>query len=290
MKIRVVSRNISFLIAGICFMLFSISGSLEYYQPDYAVCAKISDYPKLRDAGYKYVESNVAYLMPNKSDEEFQVHLDEIRSLNAKIISCTGFIPGNLPVVGSEANHDGAFVWADSALRRAGLVGISYIVFGSGKARNIPDGFNRKEAFEQFVSFCKQIAPLAKKYNVTVVIEPLNSAETNFINSLSDGAAVVEAVDHPNVRLLCDIYHMAKENESAGNIIKYGRYIRHCHIAEKEGRTSPGIEGDDFTPYFRALKQIDYKGCVSIECRWDNFDNEYIPALKYMREQFKSLQ
>ena len=174
-------------------------------------------------------------------------------------------------------------------LRRAGMAKIPYIVFGSGKARHVPDGVSREEAMEQFISFCKQIAPFAETYGVTVVIEPLNKAETNLINSLSEGARVVEAVNHPNVQLLCDMYHMMRENESPSEIVKQGKYIRHCHIAEREERTPPGAKGDDFRPYFNALKQIGYKGCVSIECRWSDFENEVQQALPYMKEQFQSL-
>lgn len=274
------------------FLLCVIFGMVSFsnaYEPEYAVCTSISNYSLLEAAGYQYVESNVSYLMPDKSDAEFQEHLDEIKRVKARIISCTSFIPGRLPLVGPETKHDEALLWAESALRRAGMVGIPYIVFGSGKARNVPENFSKKEATGQFIAFCKQIAPLAQKYNVTVVIEPLNRAETNLINSLAEGAGVVEAVDHPNLQLLCDIYHMMREEEPASEIVKYGKYVHHCHIAEKEERTSPGTNGDDFRPYLRALKEIGYKGCISIEGRWKDLPQEIQPALSYMREQFRSL-
>ncbi|NLX66280.1 MAG: sugar phosphate isomerase/epimerase [Bacteroidales bacterium] len=277
-------------IALVCLMLgMAYCPDSDPYEPEYAVCTSVANYPLLKATGYQYVESNVAYLMPDKSDAEFQEHMDEIKKVEARIISCTGFIPGSLPLIGPEAKHDEALVWVDSALRRAGMVNIPYIVFGSGKARNVPEGFDREEAIAQFISFCKQVAPLAQKYNVTVVIEPLNRAETNLINSLEEGARITEAVGHPNLQLLCDIYHMMREDEPASEIVKYGKYIRHCHIAEREERTSPGTKGDDFRPYFRALKEIGYKGCVSIEGRWKDLPQEIQPALSYMQEQFRTL-
>lgn len=276
----------SILLASFMLVMASFS---DPYEPEFAVCTSVSNYQLLKTTGYTYVESNVSYLMPDKSDAEFQKHLDEIQQNDAKIISCTSFIPGSLPLVGPDAKQDEALAWADAALRRAGMVNIPYIVFGSGKARNVPENFSKEEATRQFIAFCKQVAPLAQKYNVTVVIEPLNRAETNLINSLEDGARIVEAVDHPNLQLLCDIYHMMREDEPATEIVKYGKYIRHCHIAEREERTSPGTKGDDFRSYFRALKEIGYKGCVSIECRWKDLPQEIQPALSYMQEQFRSL-
>ena len=107
---------------------------------------------------------------------------------------------------------------------------------------------------------------------------------------MKEGAEIVEAVNHPNIRLLCDIYHMLMENEPASEIIKYGKYIKHCHIAEKVSRTAPGTNGEDFIPYFRALKRIKYKGCVSIESGWDDFEKRLSPALQYMQSQFSALK
>ena len=41
-----------------------------------------------------------------------------------------------------------------------------------------------------------------------------------------------------------------------------------------EVRSAPGVKGDDFTPYFKALKQIGYKGAIALECNWKDFDKE----------------
>ncbi len=44
--------------------------------------------------------------------------------------------------------------------------------------------------------------------------------------------------------------------------------IVHMEIAEKEGRTAPGVQGDDFRPYFQVLKKAGYHGAISLEGRW----------------------
>jgi sugar phosphate isomerase/epimerase len=267
----------------------SMAGQPGGTQPAYAVCCKLSDYPIVKKAGYDYIEATVGdFLVPGKSDSAFLVNLAEQKRLDAKIISCIVFLPGNMRVTGADVHHDEIVIWAETTFSRAQKAGISYIVFGSGGARRVPENFGKQKAIEQFVSLCKRLAPIAQKYNVTVVVEPLNTGETNLINSLKEGAEIVEAVNHPNIQLLCDIYHMLRENEPASEIIKYGRFIRHCHIAEKEIRSAPGTQGDDFTSYFNALKQIKYKGCLSIEGKWDNFETRLAPALQYMQQQFQS--
>ena len=158
-------------------------------------------------------------------------------------------------VVGPSTDHDKILAWAETTFRRAERAGIRYIVFGSGKSRKVPDGFSRETAEEQFVRLCKRLGPVAARYRVTVVIEPLNSRETNLINSVSEGASIVERVNHKNIRLLCDLFHMTADGEPPQAIVDAGKHIRHCHIAEAAERTAPGTDGDDFRPYLRALKK-----------------------------------
>jgi sugar phosphate isomerase/epimerase len=192
-------------------------------------------------------------------------------------------------VVGPSTDHEKILKWAETTFRRAERAGIRYIVFGSGKSRKVPDGFSRETAEEQFVRLCKRLGPVAARYRVTVVIEPLNSRETNLINSVSEGASIVERVNHKNIRLLCDLFHMTADGEPPQAIVDAGKHIRHCHIAEAAERTAPGTDGDDFRPYLRALKKIGYKGCVSIECMWKDFGAQLPTAVAELRKQMNDL-
>ena len=281
-----------------CIILF-ISCITACNQPEchlsFTVCGKLSEYPAIIKAGYDGMELIVGdFFVPGDDESVFQTNLELMKQLNAKIVSCMQFIPAWLKMTGPEAMHDEIMVWAETTFRRAQMAGIPYIVLGSGDARRVPDGFDMQEAMQQIADLCKRMAPIAQKYNVTILVEPLARKYTNIIFTLADGVAIVEAVNHPNVQLLCDIYHMLRENDPAEEIIKYSKYIRHCHIAEKENRTAPGTVGDDFRPYFKALKQINYRGSISVEVEyvegkylWNDFEKELVTALKYMKEQCK---
>jgi sugar phosphate isomerase/epimerase len=264
---------------------------MRVYEPAYGVCAKISDYGMLSEVGYDCVEESVGrFLMPDRSEVEFRRMLEEQREAGARVVSCNGFFPGHLRIVGDTTMHDELVAWSETALRRAQMAGIRYIVLGSGHSRNVPRGFSKEKATAQFVDLCRRLGPVAQRYQVVIVVEPLNSEETNLINTVAEGAQIIEAVNHPNIRLLADLYHMMREGEPAEHLVKYGKYIRHCHIAEREERSAPGVRGDDFTAYFAALKKIRYKGALSIECRWDGMEEQALPALVCMKEQFKQLK
>ncbi len=263
----------------------------EPFLTDIGVCASLSNSDMLASYGYTYIEESVArFLMPTKSEAEFNEMLQQAQNAAIPVKACSGFIPGSMKSVGPEAVHPEILEFMEIAFRRAQRAGVEYIVFGSGGSRNIPEGFSRDEARRQFVDLCRQMAPLAARYDVVVVLEPLNTRECNFINSVLEGGEIVEEVNHPNVRLLADIYHMLMEGEGPENIEKYGHLIHHTHIAEKEGRAAPGTNNEDFTEYFRALKHVGYKGMMSIESRWEDMEAQAPGAIITMRNQLLTIK
>jgi sugar phosphate isomerase/epimerase len=250
------------------------------------ICTNISNSAILASAGFSYLEDGVrSMLIPFESDENFNERLRLINASAVPVEACNSFLPADLKSTGPEAVHDKIIEFSETAFRRAGQVGIKIIVFGSSGSRNIPDGFPKEKAKTQFISLCKRLGPIAKKYGVTVVIEPLNRQECNFINSVEEGAEIVKLTAHRNIRLLADIYHMLREDESPENLKRFGNLLHHIHIAEKEGRTAPGTHGEDFTPFFRALKEGGYKGRLSIEGAWENIEVQATNALRILQEQ-----
>ena len=258
----------------------------QTFLSEIGVCTQVSNANMLAKNGYDFIEESVRnFLMPTKSEEEFNEVLRKAKNAPIPVKACNNFIPGSLKSVGPDAVHPEILEFVETTFRRAQIAGVEFIVFGSGGSRVIPEGFPKEEARKQFISLCKQITSVAAKYDVVVVLEPLNTKECNFINSVSEGGEIVEEVNHPNFRLLADIYHMLMDGESPESIEKYGHLIKHIHIAEKEGRTAPGVHGEDFTAYFKALKDVGYEGRLSIECRWEDIGNQATSAIESLKNQ-----
>lgn len=243
-----------------------------------------------KQAGCSYIEEGVAkILMPHNSDAEFRTQLEVLSSVQPLQPECFNvFLPRELKSVGDQANHEGILQYASTAFRRAEMVGAKIIVFGSSGSRTIPDGFDQAKAKEQFISLCKRLTPFAARHNITLAIEQLNHEETNFINTMNEAAEIVEAVGHPHLKMICDIYHALKENDPASEITRLKEHLVHCHIAEKKDRTPPGVNGEDFTAYLKALKKINYKGRISLECNWKNMESELPVAVKVLQEQYEN--
>lgn len=282
----------SLWMAVICLVFFlGCPQKKDVLDPALGVCTSFDNAPLLRSQGVDYIEESVQrFLVPLEAEEVFQEKLQALKTAGMEITACNSFLPGKLKCVGPDARLRDILQYAETAFRRARSAGIKIIVFGSGSSRRIPDGYSKEETERQFVSLLQKMGPLAETYDVVVVLEPLRRAETNFLNSVSEGLGIVRKVNHPSIRLLADFYHMMQEEEGPDAILKAGSTIHHCHIAEKVKRTPPGTQGDDFRPYLQALKQAGYNGGISIECRWEDMDKQLPDAILELKKQIQSLE
>ncbi len=231
------------------------------------IAAPLDKAAALKADGAEFLTESVGnFLVPDKPEEEFEKNLAKLAASPLPILACNGFIrPANLHCTGPEANHDPICEWADTAFRRLKKAGGKFIVFGSGNSRKLPDGWPKEKADEQFVALLKRLGPLAQAHGVIVAVEQLQAKECNYINRIAEGAALIRATGHPSIRLLADLYHMAVMGDTPADLKAAMDVIVHVEIAEKEGRTVPGVHGDDFRPFFRVLREAGYQGAISIE-------------------------
>ena len=252
------------------------------------ICTGSDKAEKLKALGYDFIEGGVAgMLKPEMPDAEYAAEAAKIKACVLPIQSCNGFIPSKFRLTGPETTHDAALDYAVKACLHADAAGVPHIVFGSGGARKVPEGFDPAKGKAQFIEFCQKLGDRIKDLKVTIVLEPLNKGETNLLNSVTEGIGYVDAIKRPRIQLLADFYHMMKESESPDAIRKAGARIRHCHIAELEGRKFPGSKGEDLSGFFKALKDIGYTGGVACECGWpkENVEEAWKKAFATMREQ-----
>jgi sugar phosphate isomerase/epimerase len=270
-------------------LLFVIIGifNLKGQPPEILVVQDMSRDSLMKAAGYKwYVDAISAHFSPRAVKEEaWPAKLKQVKGLSTKVYAVNVFLPGNLKVVGPNVNEKAILAYADTVFRRVEAAGIPMIIWGSGGSRRVPEGFDHETAKTQFVSIAKKLAVQARKYDIQLVLENLNHTETNFINRVSEIIEIAEKVDERNFRICVDIYHMLMEGEGPDIISKTGKYLVHCDIAEKNGRTPPGTNGDDFTPYLVALKAVGYKSKITMECNWKDVNTQIFSGKAELQRQ-----
>lgn len=115
------------------------------------------------------------------------------------------------------------------------------------------------------VDFHRAAGEIAKKLDVTITLEALNRFECYFLNTMTDLARHLEAVDHPNVSGMYDTFHAnIEEKHPVESIGALGRHLSHVHISEND-RGTPGRGHIDFAAVFAALKRARYDGWLTIE-------------------------
>ncbi len=270
-----------------CCIVWAASAQKTPLKPTIGISESLDNDSVLTAAGYSgIIESIDRRISPRKvSDSLFQQNLAQFKNLHTPIYAFNLFIPGDLKLVGPEVHENAVLAYVESVFQRISRTDTRMIVWGSGGARRIPDGFNRKTAERQFVALAKKIAERAGKYNILLALENLNSTETNFITTVQEALSIVKQVHHPNLRLNADIYHMLKESEGPAILAKTKKYLVHVEIAEKENRTAPGVTGTDFRSYLRELKKLGYHRKIVIEGRWNNAADIAVPALQYLQKQ-----
>ena len=237
-------------------------------------------------SGFRMLGESVGRMLsPSLTGEQFAENLQRIKKAKCKVVLCNIFFPGNIKIAGPDVNETRVLGYADSVFSRAKTAGIGLIVLGSGTARRIPDNYDTTKAKRDFVALCRKLSVVAARYEIMIALESLQSAETNFLISLNSAAEIVRSVNHPNLRLNADIFHMLRQGESPQSIIDAADILIYCEIAEKQSRSLPGVVGDDFKPWLRALRKANYKGHIFIEGNSNDLRKDMPLSFKWLTLQ-----
>ncbi|MFQ9802211.1 MAG: sugar phosphate isomerase/epimerase family protein [Clostridia bacterium] len=165
----------------------------------------------IAEAGYSYSEI-CAGLLCELSEEEVARLAQAHGAGKLPLEVCNSFIPGDLPIL-EPGKQEALRRYTETVIARASRLGIDTIVFGSGKARRIPEGMSREEGIAGIHNFLRMCNAFGEQYDVTIAIEPLNRRECNVLNTVAEGAEMVHALQLSKVRLLADAFHMYCEAE-----------------------------------------------------------------------------
>ena len=242
----------------------------------FGLCLSSNDAVKTSALGADYVELNGMQIHA-MSDEEFAAFHRLLTEREVPTYSVNGLVIGDLRLTG-DIDRAKIRAYADRLFYRLAELKVSMLVFGSGKAKHVPDGFPMEKAWEQLYEVGAIFSECAKPFGQTIAVEGLRYAEVNIVNTIEDVARYVHAVSQPNFLMHVDFYHMEANHESLDVLDKYASEIVHVHIASAT-REMIG-EGDRAFVEERLarLQKIGYTGRVSFEGSYQN-GLEGVPAM-----------
>ena len=146
-------------------------------------------------------------------------------------------------------------------------LGGAVLVHGSPAQRRLPAGdeaAGRERAIETFAT----VAAHAQAAGVTYCIEPLAAPEADFLHTVAEAAAVVQAIDRPALRTMLDCCAAARaEAESVHEVL--ARWLptgllAHVQVNDTNLR-GPGQGALGFADILRALRRHGYAGWIAVE-------------------------
>jgi len=135
-----------------------------------------------------------------------------------------------------------------------------------GRARGfVGAGQSRQRTEALFIDMARRLCDEAAPLGVSIVLEPVNRYEINFINSLDEAAGVLARVERDNIGLMPDVFHMNIEDARIGEALaRHGRWVRYVHLADSN-RLAPGRGHLNFDEVFAGLRRAGFDGWAAVE-------------------------
>ena len=159
-------------------------------------------------------------------------------------------------------------IWLDGLKESciaAQKLGVHKLITQVGKDTGAP----REEQHASIVAGLKVAAPILEEYDVTIMIEPLNTYVNHpgyYLWSSIEAFEIIREVDHPKVKVIYDIYHQqVMEGNIIPNVTQNLDCIGHLHAAGHPGRNEPWNGETNYQFVLSAIKAAGYKGACGFE-------------------------
>ena len=156
--------------------------------------------------------------------------------------------------------------YLDALIDFCGDLGGTPLIFGSPKQRNTK-GISVEEAKRYLAEGLAAVAGHAQKRGVLVLIEPLDTSQTDVVNTMAEAMEILEEVEHSAIQTMFDFHNTVDETEAFDVLIKkHYAAIRHVHVQEMDGKhLGMGSAGTDFVKAFQTLKDLKFDRWISVE-------------------------
>lgn len=233
------------------------SANLGFLWPELDLCDSIRAASK---AGFDAVECHWPYKFP--ADDVRDALTDA--GIPMLVINTR---PGNLSAgefglaaVPGEQLQARCFI--DEALEYAFRIQCANIHVMAGKTDD--SGSAQSTYIDNLIYACTR----AVKHGINVLIEPINNRDVPgyYLNTVNAAVETLQAVDHANLKIMFDCYHVQIMQGDIINRIKSClTHIGHMQIASVPDRAEPDSGELDYSYIITALKQVGYEGYIGAE-------------------------
>lgn len=257
----------------------------------WCIRARADVFADAKRAGFEYVELALQDVL-GLPDQEFEQLAADLKRLDLRASSGYNPVPADLKLVGPEIDRTRQDAHLALVVRRAARLGLPFLIFNSGASWRVPDQFSRAAAQAQLLDFARRFSAAAADHNITVLVSPLRSSDSNLMTTIAETVEFVRAVGRPNVGLMVDYSFLRIQKDDPSALVAAGPMLRHVHIANPgvTPRAYPMDEKEsDYATFFAVLKQIGYRGGLSVHAGTNSFATEAPRAIDFLRRRAQEL-
>ena len=246
--------------------------------------SRVKEIRQAYEVGFDFVEvSNWAVYTMEDSKYEDMIKLSK-ELPEGFMYACNGLVPPDFRLTGPEVDYDKIRDFAEKSFAKLAKLGIKMLVFGSSKAKIVPEGFDFDEAMGQLIKVTQIFGEVAEKNGQRVCIEPLRTEECNIINTAEDSVKLAKDTGCANVGGHVDYYHLMQNGEKMSKLEGLAKDIVHTHIASPCKRNIPTVDdGADYGQFFNYLRKGGYDATVSFEGGGDKTPENLTALCAYLR-------
>lgn len=241
--------------------------SMQYARPFTA--EHFSLFPSIKASGFDFIE----LLVPEPGELDLQDTKQALQDSSLEVVLAARVNLQRNIASADNKEHQGGIDYLNYAIETAASLGSSIVggpltgnplVF-AGRPPQPVDETERLARKTRCVDALTKVASTASDHGVTLAVEPLNRFESDVLCTTQQGIELLDAIDHPSVKLMLDTFHMAMEESSIAEAIRLaGPRIAHFQANENH-RGFPGTGSVDWVSVCRALHEVNYLGPISLE-------------------------
>ncbi len=213
---------------------------------------------KIKQAGFKFIE------FWDWRDKDFNLIMDS----RLKVSNFSGNRISSLTLDNKEKVIQEINTSIDIAkrLKCERIMLLSDILEGDGSVKT--NSLSSEKKLLRLYDNLRVLVEVAKKRDIMLVIEPLNSLKDHknyFLDNLPITLELIQSINSEHLKILYDIYHMQiMEGNVLETMQKYHQFIGYIHVANVPYRCEPWIGELDFKFILRELSKV-YSGFVGFE-------------------------
>jgi len=165
-----------------------------------------------------------------------------------------------------EEAHETVLQQIRDTVETAKRVNAGYMTLVSGQS---DPRWSRELQYANCIDLLRRAAEIVEPHDITMVMEPLNRFTNHpgaFLQTVEEGYLICTGVDHPNCKILYDLYH---QQIAGGNLIPLFDHCRdqigYLQVGDNPGRKEPGTGEINYGKVFAHLRTSGYTGVIGME-------------------------